>query len=235
MAGSLCVIWWYYLDRGRIGRLKVCLLASTWHRIDSGENSNSRKLFVLALQESREEKVNWKKSAKKKYAGSPHSEGKKLDEKNREIEMIFGLQNKLSLSASPSSQQSQILWGRRCSWSPERRRGWGRPSPPRDLSSLPCVGVRKINLAAEILFLGVVTSPGRREWCLSAEDGREASSEPSSGAHECNGRDLCTCQTSRNLDTKQSRSSVYQAFHWPMKSGTTTLYPAATRGGTIFL
>ena len=98
-----------------IGRPKVCLLASTRCRIDGGENSNSRKLFVLALEESREEKVNWKKSAEKKDAGSPHSEGKKLDEKNREIEKIFGLQNELSPSASPSSQQSQIQWERRCS------------------------------------------------------------------------------------------------------------------------
>ena len=31
--------------------------------------------------------MNWEKSAEKKDAGSPHSKGKKLDEKNREIEI----------------------------------------------------------------------------------------------------------------------------------------------------
>ena len=78
-----------------IVRPNACLLASTWYRIDSDEHSNSRKLFVLALEKSREEKVNWEKSAEKKDAGSPHSEGKKLDEKNREVEKIFGPLNEL--------------------------------------------------------------------------------------------------------------------------------------------
>ena len=111
MAGSLYVLSGDTLIGVKIGRP----LGQYLNRIDSGENSNSRKLFVLALKESREEKMNWKKSAEKKDTGSPHSEGKKLDEKNREIEKIFGLKNELSPSASPFSQQSQIQWGRRCS------------------------------------------------------------------------------------------------------------------------
>ena len=107
MAGSLCITFDTWIGV-KIGRPKVCLLASTRCRIDGGENSNSRKLFVLALEESREEKVNWKKSAEKKDAGSPHSEGKKLDEKNREIEKIFGLKNELVVNRAR----------RTCTWLP---------------------------------------------------------------------------------------------------------------------
>ena len=95
-----------------------------------------------------------------------------------------------------------------------------------------------------------LTNLDRREWFLWAADGRVISSAPCSAARACNGRDPCTCQTFQNLGTKWdwylclvfvwNRCNLLAdarlcSFPWPMKSGTTTLYPAATRGGTIFL